>query len=841
MRKRAPRKRKPSPMPTSSRHGMQPAPLLSLPLDVLNPILELHFPRSQWSTAQIHAPEFRQRALLRRVCKLLNKHIVATCTSLAMPLEPRLRKYVDESECPPDDHFLKRVDHINAAPPNLRSLALSTNNRVVADFFSVTLPELIVVPRFGVPDGGVPVPQKEKDKWRPSFLTESILAAKSISLRPLLIHSVHRHPLAKQRPVAVPLVDPAPERNDNLLSPPHLRASAAFTPVPPAGRDRPHPGAPLPPRPLVNCSSPRLGIPPARPLAAGVQTAEHAHPRSLHLARHAAGAFPPDDHFQPRFDLATAAPPNLRRLALGTNNLVAAGLFPVTLSELVIGVSGGGHGRGLRFEEGILVRLRRLPGLERVAIRGFPHTLFGDGLAAKAWAWSSLTTYLQLCVTECMRSDGFRFAGHPTTLQRLELDEGEFVRIGNEMLPAFGSLEVLLLVADGYTMESMALLKNLCDTGRLPLLIELGIGCCALDAEERSGPSLSTALETLLRYLQPTCRKLTIGRHCSPAFNHGDYHLRPRFRRFFDLKLAALPGKLMAFSACSSVRLIPSRSQSTFPPFLDTLGMCDQGENTVLLIRALPKDLRELSLVGWSFLNGPPIPPLLIPSSLKTLTLGAYPTFYKKDVPEVIKGIYPAVHTKDICTIISSLLSLSTLNFISGVEPLDISGSFYSNRHPWEEIHAPYDCRAVTDDVALALPPSLRTLNIHGLHRISPPRIAALRARGVQVFMASESRQARRFFWAYEREPLYEDESDYDLVKNSVSFVNVDWNLPCTDEEMLRWFDEVPHKEEDLPWIFAREASDYDWQEEQENGDVDGDEGDWEEEDQGAGEDDGGE
>ncbi|RKO90834.1 hypothetical protein BDK51DRAFT_36688 [Blyttiomyces helicus] len=106
-------------MPTSSRHPRpcsQPAPLLSLPLDILDPILELLLPLTHWSTARIHAPEFRQRALLRQVCKLLNNHILAACTSLDMPLEPSLRENVQLGAFPTDEHFLKRIDVSTAAP-----------------------------------------------------------------------------------------------------------------------------------------------------------------------------------------------------------------------------------------------------------------------------------------------------------------------------------------------------------------------------------------------------------------------------------------------------------------------------------------------------------------------------------------------------------------------------------------------------------------------------------------------------------------------------------------------------------------------------------------------------
>ncbi|RKO82774.1 hypothetical protein BDK51DRAFT_48465 [Blyttiomyces helicus] len=49
----------------------QPALFLSLLLDVLNPILELLFALTQWSSAQIHAPKSRQRDLIQQVCKLL--------------------------------------------------------------------------------------------------------------------------------------------------------------------------------------------------------------------------------------------------------------------------------------------------------------------------------------------------------------------------------------------------------------------------------------------------------------------------------------------------------------------------------------------------------------------------------------------------------------------------------------------------------------------------------------------------------------------------------------------------------------------------------------------------
>ncbi|RKO92855.1 hypothetical protein BDK51DRAFT_44455, partial [Blyttiomyces helicus] len=136
-------------MSTSSLHAgfsSQPPSLLTLPLDILDPILETLFPLKHWSTAQIHASEARQRALLCQVCKLLNDHTRAACTSLDMPLEPSAREYIEYGRFPTEDHFLHRIDLANAALPNLRRLSFCTNSLVVADVFPVTLSELITTP-----------------------------------------------------------------------------------------------------------------------------------------------------------------------------------------------------------------------------------------------------------------------------------------------------------------------------------------------------------------------------------------------------------------------------------------------------------------------------------------------------------------------------------------------------------------------------------------------------------------------------------------------------------------------------------------------------------------------
>ncbi|RKO87122.1 hypothetical protein BDK51DRAFT_45892 [Blyttiomyces helicus] len=357
----------------------------------------------------------------------------------------------------------------------------------------------------------------------------------------------------------------------------------------------------------------------------------------------------------------------------------------LTLTELII-VPGG----RAPYEEDFLVKLLgRLPKLESITVPTFAQSL---SPSAKMWAWASLENvedvwydpkfpgsppgFVRLRVLEQMHGDLIRFAEPPAVRQRLELAYSEFFEIGDEMLPSLATLEVLLL---GGASKHMGCL--------------FGIGCCRSVGE---GASFSAALEAVLRFLEPTCRKVTVGRHCPLHVNSGKYGRRISRGSIIDLKLAALPHKL-------------------------------------------------------------------------ELTIGADSEF----------------DTNDICTIISWLPYLSTLNFVSGHPPYDISEYDYYGRYPWEEIPAPSECPSFTDEVALALPLSLRTLNIHGLHEAAPSRIAALRARGIKVSLASETTEAHRFFWAYEREP----ECESYAWGSSAKYVDVNWTLPRTDGTMLDLFE----------------------------------------------------
>ncbi|RKO90836.1 hypothetical protein BDK51DRAFT_36690 [Blyttiomyces helicus] len=141
--------------------------------------------------------------------------------------------------------------------------------------------------------------------------------------------------------------------------------------------------------------------------------------------------------------------------------------------------------------------------------------------------------------------------------------------------------------------------------------------------------------------------------------------------------------------------------------------------------------------------------------------------------------------TPIVCNLLSSLPTLSTLNFISGARPGPLRYIYNSCPQCWDP-PTPYDCPAVTDEIAVALPPSLRALNIQGLHRISPPHIAALRARGVQDFMASETAEAHRFFWAHERGLVGCSSVSVEIKANRP--VNLE-DLPRTDAEILRWME----------------------------------------------------
>ncbi|RKO91685.1 hypothetical protein BDK51DRAFT_48725 [Blyttiomyces helicus] len=441
------------------------------------------------------------------------------------------------------------------------------------------------------------------------------------------------------------------------------------------------------------------------------------------------GRFPTDDHFLSRIDLANAALPNLRRLSFCTNSLVVADVFPVTLSELIIV-----PGPEVAYENGFLVKLvRRLPRLERLTVTS--PALAGDVPPAEAWEGSSLRS---LTVDRLNRTGagarGFirheRLAFFPPGLVHLFIKEDGIpsVAFGDAILPSLANLEALNLSEGYYNMECVALLRNLGQAGRLPPLSELGIGCCGNLRNPEDRASLSAALEDVLGSLKSTCTKVSVGWDCLLKRIHGDGRICRLYSTAITLRLGALPSNLQPAVASESL---------------------------------LPRDLRDLTLAA----EYAPLPPL---PSLRSLTL----------------WVSPAMKFPDL---LSSLPSLTTLNLVDGSEPHDISENNFHDRFPYEDIPVPRYCEFVTDAVAVALPPSVHALNIHGLHHISAPRIAALRARGVRVFMASETTEVRRFFWAYEREPG-RSQREHGRWTHEAQYYDVGVkDLPQTDAEMISW------------------------------------------------------
>ncbi|RKO93480.1 hypothetical protein BDK51DRAFT_25579 [Blyttiomyces helicus] len=247
---------------------------------------------------------------------------------------------------------------------------------------------------------------------------------------------------------------------------------------------------------------------------------------------------------------------------------------------------------------------------------------------------------------------------------------------------------------------------------------------CLWDARIGIGSQL---LGKVVRSLPISCVHLDIGGGCTDVRHHERDGRLP-----LEISLLSLPTKLETLVLGAEVFLCLDMPNPQFPSTLksiDLLSYLSRGapEPTSRILALLPRTLEHLG-----------VPDLWLSPSLEDLAT-SLSSLRSLNVPST------SLRSAEVRTFVSSLQSLETL-YIRGARYAP--GRWVGGRRDGRDVDEPgiRDCMSTSDKVLAALPPSLRTLHIGGLHSCSTHAIENARATGVNVLCARESELYRHWF-----------------------------------------------------------------------------------------------